>query len=151
MTYDQHTRRTPPGPVAGIPWVEKVLAYVQSLGVPPDKISLGIPDYSDYWYATYDLAAGGHVTGNQLPYKTALGLLAQHDAKPAWDAEQKVNWARWENDGLFEYLFLEDADSFRSKLALVPKHHLRGFSVWVIGSEDARVWDLLTVPRRAAR
>ena len=30
MTYDQHTRNTPPGPVAGMQWVEKLAAYAES-------------------------------------------------------------------------------------------------------------------------
>src|SRR5690349_11030123 len=42
MTYAQHTGGTPPGPVAGYPWMESALRYILSLGVPADKISLGI-------------------------------------------------------------------------------------------------------------
>jgi spore germination protein YaaH len=30
MTYDQHTRNTPPGPVAGMQWVERLVAYAES-------------------------------------------------------------------------------------------------------------------------
>jgi spore germination protein YaaH len=33
MSYDQHTRRTPPGPVAGMPWVRAVTEFFL-LGVP---------------------------------------------------------------------------------------------------------------------
>jgi len=49
MTYSQHTRRTPPGPVAGYPWMEEVVKYVLSSGVPASKISLGLPSYSERW------------------------------------------------------------------------------------------------------
>src|SRR5450759_4270763 len=47
MTYAQHTGGSPAGPVAGYPWMKASLEYVLSLGVPPEKISLGIPAYSD--------------------------------------------------------------------------------------------------------
>ena len=43
MTYAQHTGGSPAGPVAGYPWMKASLEYVLSLGVPPGKISLGIP------------------------------------------------------------------------------------------------------------
>ena len=53
MSYDQHTRRTPPGPVAGIPWVRSVTEYFLRF-MPPEKLSLGIPLYGDYWSARAD-------------------------------------------------------------------------------------------------
>ena len=46
MTYSQHTRRTPPGPVAGYDWVEDVIKFFLKSGVPPSKLSLGFPTYS---------------------------------------------------------------------------------------------------------
>jgi spore germination protein YaaH len=45
MTYAQHAGGSTPGPVAGYTWMEEALKYVLSLGVPPSKISLGIPSY----------------------------------------------------------------------------------------------------------
>src|SRR6185503_8186495 len=58
MTYAQHTGGTTPGPVAGYRWMEAALQFVLSLGVPPSKISLGIPSYSDWWYPTYSAKDG---------------------------------------------------------------------------------------------
>src|SRR5258708_6576335 len=46
MTYGEHTRRTTPGPVAGADWVDGVIQYLLQEGVPPQKLSLGIPSYS---------------------------------------------------------------------------------------------------------
>jgi spore germination protein YaaH len=45
--------------------------------------------------------------------------------------------------GTFEYIFLEDARTFGAKLELMNRHKLRGFSVWVLGPEDPKIWDLL--------
>ena len=44
MTYDQNTRWTAPGPVAGYPWTVQQLEYALQL-VPKEKLSLGIPVY----------------------------------------------------------------------------------------------------------
>lgn len=141
MTYSQHTRRTPPGPVAGYPWMEGVVKYVLSLGVPPSKISLGLPSYSTYWYPMYDAAGGARTTGTGLGYGRAIGLLAENEVTPTWDERQKEWYAFWENDGINEFLFLEDARAFTARLALVSQYKLRGYSVWVLGDEDPKVWE----------
>ncbi|HZI43406.1 MAG TPA: glycosyl hydrolase family 18 protein [Gemmatimonadaceae bacterium] len=50
MSYDQHTRRTPPGPVAGLTWVRDNVDYFLRY-VPAQKLSLGIPLYGQHWFA----------------------------------------------------------------------------------------------------
>ena len=144
MTYSQHTRRTPPGPVAGYPWMEATIRYVLSLGVPPSKISLGLPAYSQYWFATYDSQGGARSTGTGLSWQAATAMIAKNRAEPVWDARQKEAYAFWENDGVYEWLFLEDARAFEARLELVRRYRLRGYSVWVLGHEDPKVW---TLPR----
>ena len=49
MTYDQHTRWTEPGPVAGWDWTVENLNYALKV-VPKEKLSLGIPLYGYHWY-----------------------------------------------------------------------------------------------------
>ena len=140
MTYSQHTRRTPPGPVAGYPWMEGIVKHLISLGVPPNKISLGMPTYSQYWYPTYDAEGGARMAGRGLTYEAAMGLLTKSGVEPMWHDEQKEAYAFWENDGINEFLFLADARSFRERLQLVRQYRLRGYSVWVLGFEDPQVW-----------
>jgi spore germination protein YaaH len=142
MTYSQHTRRTPPGPVAGYPWMEDVVKYVLASGVPASKLSLGLPSYSEWWYPTYDAQSGAHTSGSGLSYAAAEGILAENGATVTWDERQKEGYAFWENDGINEFLFLEDAKAFEARLALVGKYKLRGYSVWVLGQEDPAVWGL---------
>ncbi len=50
MTYDQNTRWTMPGPVAGWNWTVQNLDYAFKF-VPKEKLSLGIPVYGYHWYA----------------------------------------------------------------------------------------------------
>ena len=140
MTYAQHTGASPPGPVAGFPWMEQSLKYVLSLGIPPSKISLGIPAYSDYWFPSYDVKGGARMRGRDISYSAAESILAKHDVRALWDAVEKAPYATWDESGVFEYAWLEDARAFSAKVELVSKYHLRGYSVWVLGLEDPAIW-----------
>ncbi|MCO6490433.1 MAG: hypothetical protein J5I98_18610 [Phaeodactylibacter sp.] len=143
MTYDQHTRRTPPGPVAGIEWVEQVIQYLLSEGIAPGKISMGIPSYSVHWYADYSEERGGFSNGRQVGYDWVQHLLGKYGATPQWHEQAGCNYAFWDNGGVFEYLFIEDAESLKRKLEVLKKYNLRGISVWVLGKEDPRFWEVL--------
>ena len=141
MTYDQHSEKTPPGPVAGLPWLEQVLDYLLQQ-MPANKISLGVPLYSYYWSPTAD-AQGGHVKGTGLAYQKTMEILEQHQASMHWDEKQKVSYAFFPKQNIFEYLFIENAQSFQEKLELVKKYNLRGFSAWRLGLEDHKIWEIL--------
>ncbi len=138
MTYDEHTHRTTPGPVAGIPWMEAVIQFVLK-GVPPSKISLGIPFYSYRWQPSY-LDNQAHVWGRSLDYAEAIGLAERYKAEWRWDDREKVSYAVYQNEFLNEYIYLEDARSLAAKLALLKKYQFRGISVWRLGHEDPEVW-----------
>ncbi|MGH7495118.1 MAG: glycosyl hydrolase family 18 protein [bacterium] len=145
MTYSQHTRRTPPGPNAGIPWVTKNIEYFLKT-VPPEKLSLGIPLGSQHWHVVHDdekYVANARSWSDNLDYEWAMGKAERYGAKIMWHEEQQVPFTFFENGGLFEYIFFEDARSFRAKLALMEKYNLRGFSAWVLGNEDAEIWKVL--------
>jgi spore germination protein YaaH len=143
MTYAEHTGGSPAGPVAGFPWMEECLRYVLSLGVPPTRISLGIPSYSDWWFPSYSTKGGSRMSGRDIPFARAESLLTANHVPAQWDSVQKSPHAVWSENGVFRYLWIEDARAFVDKLALVSQHHLRGYSVWVLGAEDPALWPAL--------
>lgn len=143
MTYAQHTGGSTAGPVAGFPWMEASLKYVLSLGVPPGRISLGIPAYSDHWFSAYDPVNGARMRGNDIAYPALTAIIAKAGVEPKWDGRQKARFAMWESHGVFELAWLEDARAFKAKLALVRKYRLRGYSVWLLGLEDPATWDII--------
>ncbi|MGH7558450.1 MAG: glycosyl hydrolase family 18 protein, partial [Gemmatimonadota bacterium] len=152
MTYSQHTRRTPPGPQAGLPWVREVAEYFLQF-VPPGKLSLGIPLGSQHWYTSYEEQIDPELArsySEQVSYEWGLGLAERHGATPVWSDEQQVAYAFYPVGGTFEWIFFEDARSFRAKLGLVDELGLRGFSAWVLGPEDPALWDVLAERRGAA-
>lgn len=145
MTYAQHTRRTPPGPQAGVPWVRDVMRYVLTQ-VPPEKLSLGIPLGSQRWYVSQEdqiVPELARSYSEQVSHAWANGLLERYGAVPQWDEAQQVAYGSYQRGGTFEWIFMEDARSFRAKLGLVDEHRLRGFSAWVLGPEDPAIWGVL--------
>lgn len=149
MTYAQHAGGSTPGPVAGFPWMAASLDYVLAQGVPREKISLGIPAYSDHWYPSYSAERDDARTrGEDIAYLRIMGILRDAGAVPLWDDRQKAWFAMWERHGVFEHAWLEDARAFEAKLTLVRAHRLRGYSVWLIGNEDPRTWDVVGAVKR---
>ena len=143
MTYAQHTGGSPPGPVAGYPWVKACLEYLLSLGVSPAKISLGLASYSDWWYPAYDHRNGSRLRGSDVSYTRVKAMLDSAGVTPVWDATQKAPFAMWEVKGVFRHAWIEDASAFMAKRELARTNRLRGFSVWLLGDEDEAVWGLL--------
>jgi spore germination protein len=149
MTYAQHTGGSTPGPVAGYPWMTASLRYVLDAGVPPEKISLGLAGYSDYWYAGYNPATGASRTvGEDIGYVRLMEIIRRAGATPVWDATQKAWVAMWETHGVFEHAWIEDARAFQEKMALVSQYSLRGYSVWLLGDEDPRTWEIVGSVKR---
>lgn len=145
MTYAQHTRRTPPGPQAGIPWVREVIDYFLRQ-MPADKLSLGIPLGSQHWYVSQEdkiVPEMARSYSEQVSHAWALGLLERYGAELRWDDTQQVAYGSYPRGGTFEWVFVEDVRSFRTKLELIDRHRLRGFSAWVLGPEDPAIWEVL--------
>jgi spore germination protein YaaH len=151
MTYSQHTRRTPPGPQAGLPWTDEVVRYFLRF-MPPEKLSLGVALGSQHWYTSYEERITPELArsySEQLSYRWAMGLLERNRAAVQWSEEQQAAYGFFAVGGTFEWIFLEDARSFRAKMGLMEKYRLRGFSAWVLGPEDPAIWDVLTPRARS--
>jgi spore germination protein YaaH len=145
MSYNQHTRRTPPGPQHGMPWMREVLEYALR-HVPREKLSLGIITNGMHWYTSQEDRITPEMARSYsavLSYPRAMGLVERHRATVRWDEEQQTAYTYFSNGGTFEWVFLEDARSFAARVGLVDEHRLRGFSVWVLGAEDPEIWTVL--------
>ena len=143
MAYNQHGVATTPGPTASYTWTEAAVKYALKF-VPAKKISLGLPDYSTHWYTGANKETGKiTVMSSAMSYSDAERLLKSFHAHTLWDKQEKINYAMFERFWLNEYMFFEDAKSFAAKYSLVKKYHLRGVSVFDLGTEDERVWSTL--------
>ena len=72
-----------------------------------------------------------------------MRILDSAGVTPKWDDEQKAWYAMWESRGVFRHAWIEDARAFMDNLEPVRSHGLRGYSVWLLGMEDPRVWNAL--------
>ncbi len=145
MTYDKHTSYTTPGPIAPLHWVKAVITSALKV-VPANKISLGIPAYSGLW-RTDSLGDHFQAREHQISYTQAMQLVKKFKATLVWNATSQSASTSFEHHFLNEYLFLENAESFKAKLALAKKYQLRGISVWQLGQEDPAIWQVLKSTR----
>ena len=147
MTYDQNTRWTMPGPVAGWGWTVENLDYALKV-VPKEKLSLGIPLYGYHWYTkapTTDKDGTEHpnVTADYISTPDVLRLATDYNGKPQWDAEDHNAFLFFYRDQLREWIFYTDKRTFQDRYELVKERGLQGFCSWVLGTEDPEIWNLL--------
>jgi len=143
MTYDEHTRYTPPGPVAGYPWTLENLEYALKV-VPKEKLSLGIPLYGYRWFAG-DPGKDGKPSimaastgGNEVRM-----LIDTYHPKVEWDEGDKNAWFYFYRDAMREWVFYTDQRTFKERWNLANDRGIQGFCSWVLGQEDPAIWDAL--------
>ena len=148
MTYDQNTRWTMPGPVAGWDWTVENLNYALKT-VPREKLSLGIPVYGYHWYAgapTRDAATGEdkpNPTAEYIGYANAMQLATAYSGKVQWDEQDHSAYFWFYRDQMREWIFFTDLHTFQDRYDLVKKDGLEGFCSWVLGEEDPEIWKFL--------
>jgi len=145
MTYDQHTRWTTPGPVAGWQWTVDNLDYALKV-VPPQKLSLGIPLYGYHWYTGNPVINGKEHHNQTADYisEPNVALIEQeYNVKPQWDPVDHTAWFYFYRDQMREWIFFTDAHTFEDRYNLAEQHHIQGFCSWVLGTEDPTIWKLL--------
>jgi spore germination protein YaaH len=99
IAYDQHGGITTPGPMAGITWDEAIVQYALKY-TPPEKISLGIPWHSGYWYTGKNAPVEGlpnsnaadnplHAIAVTLSYSDMMRVFNDNHVALRWDDEDK--------------------------------------------------------------
>jgi len=152
MTYDQHMLYTTPGPVATPQWMKASLDEILK-SIPKEKVSLGVPVFSTYWY-TGKLSLSPRMPKvskipNEYTYRSISQIMSYKEIEKIrikdevpiiWSAEWKSSYGIYMQDFKTRYLFVENYRSFVSKSDLVSQTDIRGMSVWVLGDEDPKIW-----------
>lgn len=142
MTYDQHTRWTAPGPVAGWQWTLDNLKYALQF-VPPQKLSLGIPLYGYHWYTGNPMTKDGakpNITADYISDPDAMLLAQEYHGVTQWDPMDRTAWFYFYRDQMREWVFYTDARTFEARYKLAQQYGLEGFCSWVLGQEDPAIW-----------
>jgi spore germination protein YaaH len=148
MTYDQNTRWTMPGPVAGWDWTNENLDYALKT-VPKGKLSLGIPLYGYHWYAGAPTREANsdvekpNPTADYIGYPNALQLATAYNGKVQWDEDDHTAYFWFYRDQMREWIFFTDLHTFKERYELVQKSGIQGFCSWVLGEEDPAIWQFL--------
>jgi spore germination protein len=137
MTYDENGPWGPPGPVAGLDWVEPCVRFAVSV-VPSQKISLGMPAYGYDW----NLTKGG---GNQIYWNQIPELIAKVGAVPEWDTTSSSPFFTYTAaNGTRHVVWYEDAESVPLKSKLAVSDDLAGVSVFALGFENRHFWEAVS-------
>lgn len=130
MTYDEHWSGGHPGPIASLPWVQRVLDYAIT-AMPRQKILMGIPVYG------YDWSAAGTKT---VRWRNA-GALAARYGGGYWDNYYCCPYfIYYDKDGQRHEVWYENKYSLKIKLDLAKNYGVAGIAFWRLGFEDESFW-----------
>ena len=140
MTYDQHWETSDPGANAEIGWMRDVLQYALQLGVPMNKVALGIP-LDGYNWPKED-GEWGEADG--IEYKDAVELADDEGAEIKYDKTVEAPYFEYGNsDGTENEVWFENLDSFIPKYNLAKEFGVAGLMLWKFGEEDERIYDVI--------
>ncbi|BCM93835.1 poly-beta-1,6-N-acetyl-D-glucosamine synthase [Abditibacteriota bacterium] len=149
MAYDQHDNsqkqaqkdEDAAGPIAAFNWTTDVLRKALQ-HVPAHKLVLGVGNYGYDW--NLDTPQGNA----DLTYQAAVMLA--HETAGETSPSLAVDFDADALNATFDYadekgqqheVWMLDAASAWNSWKLMQRAHLRGGSLWVLGSEDPSVWD----------
>jgi spore germination protein YaaH len=142
MTYDENTRWTQPGPVAGYPWTVQQLEYALQ-SVPKEKLSLGIPLYGYHWFAGEPKDDKPNPSAESVGQQEVDQYLTAYHPHQEWDSYDRTAWFYFYRDDNRDWVFYTDKRGFQERLNLVRDRNLQGFCSWVLGTEDPEIWSVL--------
>jgi spore germination protein YaaH len=133
MAYDDPNSS---GPVASIGFVNNVLSYVKDK-IPAEKLSLGAPLYYWKWNADTDKKIGSGL------FKNILAIMSNFRYILNFDPSLGVSCLTYTYGTKNYKVWFEDKNSFEAKLNIIKDNNLRGFSAWLLGGEDPKIWSVL--------
>ncbi len=137
MTYDFKEAHSESGPVAPFDWVEKNIILAISQGFKPDQISLGVATYGYDWPV-------GQTGGFSKPTSEIMKQVAMKGYDVKWDEKhQEPYYMYTDSNGIKREVWFENERTLQTKIGLVDKYKLSGISIWRLGYEDQKFWDIL--------
>ena len=121
------------------------------------RVINAIPFYTRVWRETLktqeELDAQDGTEAAEYPYKVtskAYGIksiqvaIDNAGAKVKYDDNTEMNYAEWKEGETICKVWLEDADSLRTKLEMMKEYKLAGVAAWRLGFENASTWELIS-------
>ena len=114
--------------VAPIHMVRRVVEYAVS-EIPPEKISLGMPNYGYDWPMPYER---GVTMARSLGNHEAVQLAIDHGSTIYFDEQSQSPYFRYWQYGIQHEVWFEDVRSIRAKFRLIKEFGLHGAGYWQI-------------------
>ena len=137
--YEEYGQESGPGPIASIDWVNIIVKNAINQGVEPNKIVLGTAHSGHDWIIKPE-----EEFLKDMSTSETLELLQKTKAQLKWDEEKQANFFSYsDNDGREHVVWLEDAQSLKSKIDLAKSYELAGIFIWYLGGEDPEIWKVI--------
>lgn len=142
MAYDEHYAGGEPGPVASLAWTQHVVKQALMF-IPAEKLVLGIGNYAYDWRSSAS-------TAETLTFQEAI--LRARDNHPDEPPQRVIDFdtqalnptfTYTDDGGVFHEVWLLDAVTAANQWLLGYRSGLRGAALWVLGSEDPSIWEVL--------
>ncbi|MHB1681792.1 MAG: glycosyl hydrolase family 18 protein [Bacilli bacterium] len=132
MTYDEHYSGDPnPGSVASLPWMKQSIANTLALGVPNNKLLVGVPFYTRDWITNH-----GQLSSQYIPLAQGIADEQLPGAKTVWNAHDGQDTVTFSEGGATHTIWLENTTSLAERAQFVQADGLGGVAVWQIDLGD---------------
>ena len=139
MTYEWGYTYGPPMAVAPINMVRMVLEYAVT-EIPPEKISMGIPNYGYDWPLPFERGATKAKTIGNIE---AVQIAVSQGAEIKFDELAQSPYFNYKSNGILHEVWFEDVRSLQKKFDLIKEFGLRGPGYWQIMQLFRANWLLL--------
>ena len=128
MTYEWGYTYGPPMAVAPLNMVRNVLEYAVT-EIPPEKISMGIPNYGYDWELPYER---GVTRAKTIGNIEAVRIAISRGVEIKFDEVAMTPYFNYDSNGITHEVWFEDARSIQAKYELLEELNLRGPGFWQI-------------------
>lgn len=139
MTYEWGYTYGPPMAVAPLNQVRRVIEYAVT-EMPPEKISMGIPNYGYDWALPYER---GVTRARTIGSIEAVRIAVNQGVQIHFDEIAQTPFFKYELDGITHEVWFEDVRSLQKKFDLIKEFGLRGPGYWQIMQLFRANWLLL--------
>ncbi len=135
MTYDAHDSGSNSGPVAPLAWVTTRVKLALQLGIPANRLIVGLADYGYDW-------AGSSTQATTLSLPQVQALIAAHHVTVQRSSDGSPHFTYTAN-GVVHTVWYEDGTAIQPIIKMARSMHVAGLALWMGGYETAAYWQAL--------
>lgn len=133
MAYDEHNSTSQPGDIASQHWMERATDWAAK-NIPNDKLVLALASYGYDWSKSEG--------GNTVSFDQAIATALDTEAKVNFDDDSyNLSYSYYDDNNELHQVYFTDAATIFNNMRFGATYHLAGFSLWRLGTDDARIWN----------